>query len=107
MLAAAGGKSATPDHPLLKAADELYQAAADGVRGARATERSKVHHGHLLRATERLGAALVQAHVGVRVDPILKPLQSAYAELQSASKLLPGFTMISFEQGCCTSGAGK
>jgi hypothetical protein len=105
VLAAAGGKSATPDHPMLEAAEQLYRSAADGVRRARATERAKAHHQHLLRAAETLGDAVSRARagarVGVQVDPILKPLQSAYSELQRASRELPGFEIISFEHGCC------
>jgi hypothetical protein len=101
VLAAAGGKSATPDHPMLEAAEQLYRSAADGVRSAGTTERAKAHHQHLLRAAETLGDAVSRARVGVQVDPILKPLQAAYAELQRASRELPGFEIISFEHLCC------
>jgi hypothetical protein len=101
VLAAAGGKSATPDHPMLEAAEQLYRSAADGVRSARATERARTHHQHLLRAAEALGSAVSLARIGIRVDPILKPLQAAYAQLQLASKQLPGFEILSFKHGCC------
>src|SRR5580658_5845242 len=77
VLAAAGGKSATPDHPMLAAAEQLFRSAADGVRSARPTERAQPHHQHLLRAAEMLGGAVSRArtgiHFGIQVDPILKP----------------------------------
>jgi hypothetical protein len=106
VLAAAGGKSATPDHPMLEAAGQLYRSAADGVRSAQATERARPHHLHLLQAAKMLGTALSRARIGIQVDPILKPLQAAYAQLQLASRELPGFEMISFEHGCCASEHG-
>jgi len=37
VLAAAGGKSATPDHPMLEAAELLHESASAGIRGSRAT----------------------------------------------------------------------
>jgi hypothetical protein len=101
VLAAAGGKSATPDHPMLDAAEQLYRSAADGVRSARATERARPHHRHLLQAAKTLGDAVSRARTGIQVDPILKPVQAAYAELQRASRELPGFEIVSFEHGCC------
>jgi hypothetical protein len=104
VLAAAGGKSATPDHPMLDAARHLYEAAAEGVWRARATPRASRHHRHLLRAVEALGQAVscTETHLpGRDADPILVPLRAAYASLQSASRALPGFRMIAFEQGCC------
>ncbi|HXP88409.1 MAG TPA: hypothetical protein VN841_27015 [Bryobacteraceae bacterium] len=107
VLAAAGGKSATPDHPMLEAAEQLYRSAADGVRSARPTERAQPHHHHLLRAAETLGGAVSRARTEIQVDPILKPLQAAYAELQLASRELPGFEIISFEHGCCAGEHGR
>ena len=101
VLAAAGGKSATPDHPMLDAARQLHRSAVDGVRGASPTERARSHHHHLVRAMQMLERALSRAQVEMEIDPILKPVQAAYAELQLASRELPGFEMISFEHGCC------
>jgi hypothetical protein len=101
VLAAAGANTAAPDHPVLNAAEELYRSAAEGVRSARATTRASLHHRHLLRAADTLGAALSRARVAIEVDPILKPLQAAYAELRLASRELPGFEIVSFEHGCC------
>jgi len=101
VLAAAGAKSGTPEHPMLEAAGELYRAAAEGVRSARPTERARAHHRHVERAVEALGSALTRAREEVRVEPVLAPLKRAYGELRAAAKELPGFQMISFEQGCC------
>lgn len=108
VLAAAGGKSATSDHPLFKAAAELHRAAFDGVRSVRPTERARAHHRCLEQAAGALAVALAAAH-GAEVDPILVPVRAAYAHLQRAAHLLPGFEMVAFGQGCCAipQGSGR
>lgn len=100
VLAAAGAKSASPDHPMLKAAAELHATALDRVRSVRPTERAKVHHASLMQAAGALSRALSAAQ-RIEVDPILRPVREAYAHLQRASNSLPGFEMVAFEQGCC------
>jgi hypothetical protein len=104
VLAAAGGKTATPDHPMLIAAEDLYRSAADGVRCASASVRAQAHHHHLLRAMELLGAAISRARTEFTVDATLRPLREAFSELQHVSRELPGFQIVSFEHGCCASG---
>jgi hypothetical protein len=108
VLAAAGSKSATPDHPMLEAAKQLHESATAGIRGLRATERASAHRDNLSRAAAALECALssAQTHLwragrGAEVEPILHPLQAAYAQLRLAAAALPGFEMISFEQACC------
>lgn len=97
VLEAAGSREAVPGHPMLASARELYGHAADGLRALRATPRSRVHHQHLLSGVEKLGVALNSR------DP-LEPLRAAYEDLRAASRCLPGFEMVSFEQCCCHSG---
>ncbi len=100
VLAAAGGKSATPDHPMLAAAAELHRAAFDTVRSVRPTVRARVHHHWLLQSAEALAGALYAAR-RMEIDPILIPVRAAYTHLQHAANALPGFEMVAFEQGCC------
>src|SRR4051794_6233400 len=57
VLAAAGAKTVTPDHPLLANARETLDKARDGIRAARASRRAAHHHGHLVAATGALGLA--------------------------------------------------
>jgi hypothetical protein len=92
VLEAAG---ATPDHPMLASASQAYKNAADGLKSIRVTARARVHHKHLLAAAAKLDEALRASGDKLRL------LEGAYAELRSASKILPGFQMISFERGCC------
>jgi hypothetical protein len=102
VLAAAGGKTATPDHPMLRAAGQLHRSAADGIRGARSTARTRQHHLHLLAAMEKLAAALTTARTGLEeVGPILNQLRAAYDSLRSAAASLPGFKLMEFDHGCC------
>jgi hypothetical protein len=100
VLAAAGGKSATPDHPMLEAAAELHQAAFDELRGIRPSERARAHRHCLMQAADALAIALAAAK-RMEVEPILLPVRVAYAHLQRASETLPGFEMVAFERGCC------
>jgi hypothetical protein len=104
VLAASGGQSATPDHPLLKHAACLHQEATDALRLIRTTEQARQHHHYLLQASVALGDALAAARRHLdssEIDPILVPLRAGYAELERASKSLPGFEMIGFDQSCC------
>jgi hypothetical protein len=92
VLEAAG---AAPDHPMLQSAGQAYQNAVDGLKSVRVSKRARAHHNHLLAAAAKLDEALRAGGDRLRL------LESAYAELRSASRTLPGFQMISFEQGCC------
>jgi len=92
VLEAAG---AVADHPMRLSAERVYQSAVDGLRSARVPARARRHHDHLLAASGKLGDAL-----STKGDPLVF-LESAYRELRSASRSLPGFQMISFEHGCC------
>ena len=101
VLSASGANTASPDHPLLESAAELYQDALDEVRGAQPTERALVHHRCLLDASTALSAALTAARANLAVDSVMTPLHRAYSYLQKSSATLPGFEMVSFAQGCC------
>lgn len=86
---------AAPDHPMLLSARAAYRNAVDGLRSTRVPVRARVHHAHLLAAAQNLHAALEGT------GDKLVPLERSYLELRAASHSLPGFPMISFEQGCC------
>jgi hypothetical protein len=108
LLAAAGGKSATPDHPMLDAAERLHESAVAGIRSLHPTARATPHRDYLSRAAAALECALSsarshlwQAEQNAGMEPILHPLQAAYDQLRLAAGALPGFEMISFEQACC------
>ena len=117
VLAEAGGKSATPDHPMLKAAADLHREAVDQVRSRQPPVAARSHHEFLLQAAESLAAALAAAS-GLRMgtaaalaaasgrrletSAILPPVREAYEYLARASNALPGFPMVAFEQACCS-----
>ena len=89
------GAGAAADHPMLLSAQAVWRNAVDGLRSTRVPECARVHHGHLIAAARNLSAALQGTG-----DKLI-PLERSYAELRAASHALPGFPMISFEQGCC------
>ena len=100
VLASAGSKSATTDHPLLKSAIELHRGAVDALRNARPTARASFHHQCLIQAALALSQALAAAKEP-EIDPVLTPLKAAGEHLQRAANQLPGFEMVDFKQGCC------
>jgi len=110
VLAASGARSAAPDHPMLEAAREMFDRAADEIRCARPSGRARQHHGHLLLAVGAIDVALRSAAVQLRgdrldqVDAMLVPLKAGYAQLQQAADRLPGFVLVAFDQCCCATG---
>ena len=114
VLAAAGSTSVTPDHPMLQSAERLFSEAADGLQRVRSTPRARDHHGHLLRASAEIRTALACARSqftrvipAPEIDEVLTPLRAGYAHLGHASRALPGFELVSFEQGCCGASRGQ
>ena len=108
VLAAAGARSAAPDHPMLHSAEVLFQESLDGIRRTRPTDRSLRHHQHLAQAAAAIDAALSAARDRLGrpnghadLDPILVPLRTGYTHLQHAANALPGFEMVAFDHGCC------
>jgi hypothetical protein len=104
VLAATGSKEASPHHPMLASAKQLYAKADDGVKraGSLVHERAREHYCDLLAASEALTRALAfLERWPTDIDAVLVPLRDAYGHLQAASRALPGFQMVSFEQACC------
>jgi hypothetical protein len=108
VLAAAGARSAAPDHPMLLSAEALFQASRDGIRSTRSTDRACSHHRHLMQAADSIEAALVAARDRLGrpladLDPVLTPLRDGYTHLQHAAGALPGFELVGFDHACCGS----
>ncbi len=101
VLAASGSQCAGPHHPMLTSAAQLYLEAVDAVRHVRVPPGARSRHQHLLEAAEFLHCALRAAGSGIAIDPVLIPLRAAYDHLQKAAADLPGFSMVTFELGCC------
>jgi len=104
VLKATGSREASPDHPMLTAAERLLEEACARLQDARPTERARPHAARLRKAADALAIALSATRAALAtagdIDP-LNPLRTAYDELQHASRALPGFRMVAFEQGCC------
>jgi hypothetical protein len=107
VLAASGARSAASEHPMLNAAREMLDRAADEIRCTRPSARSRRHHGCLLTAAAALDHALRAASMHLRgdrsadVEAVLIPLKAGYGQLQQAADGLPGFELVAFNQGCC------
>lgn len=111
VLAAAGGRT-DPGHPMLELARNAHGAAADATYGAKVPAGAAHHHRHMAAAAKTLAAALKampdalsQRSEGA-VDQAFAPLQAGFRELQNASRCLPGFEIVDFEQGCCAEHVG-
>ena len=110
VLAATGSKDATPDHPMLDASRRVFAHADAEVRrsGALVTDGTRAHHRSLASAGAALACALACADAWpLDLDAVLPPLREAYAYLQNGSRLLPGFPIVSFDQGCCAVTAAR
>jgi hypothetical protein len=109
VLAAAGAKTVTQDHPLFAAARSTLERVSEGIGAVQPSARAIHHHRHLVAAVGGLGLALKRAQEDLhlhgidraRVDPVLEPLKTAYRNLAWAAQALPGFELLSFDQACC------
>jgi hypothetical protein len=101
VLAAAGSKSVAPDHPMIAMAAATLDAAESAIRCASPTPRASEHPRCLEQAADLLRDALAITRRRLDPEAVLKPLKAAYASLERASKTLPGFPLVAFEQGCC------
>jgi hypothetical protein len=111
VLAAAGGR-VDNDHPMVELARDTHGLAADATFSANAPSGAKHHHRHMLGATKNLATSLAAMPNALTkrdaesVDKALHFLRAGFLELQNASRCLPGFEIIDFEQGCCAEHAG-
>jgi len=107
VLAATGSRDAAPDHPMLQTADALFRQTRERVEHTRPTECGRAHRDSLREAGDALGRALeavrtlLTAPRAADFDAALVPLRAGYDHLQQATRALPGFRMVAFEQGCC------
>lgn len=101
VLRAAGSKEASPDHPALRSARELFREAEDALRRTRPTERAQKHYAHVTQAAEMIGVALQHTKGALDVERILAPLRAGYSELEHAADSLPGFEKVSYAHACC------
>lgn len=112
VLGAAGGRC-DADHPMFALALEAYANGADMISGLVPPAKAVHHHHHIMRAVRALELAVAAAPAAVTlrddlaIDAALLPLQTAYTELQHASRCLPGFEIVDFAQGCCAAHAGS
>jgi hypothetical protein len=105
ILAASGSKEWVPDHPMLVTAAQVFAHSADALARSRAPagEDARAHHRCLVDARTALGHALSFARAWpIDIDAVMMPLRDAYSALQRASRLLPGFQIVSFERACCS-----
>lgn len=111
VLVASGGR-ADASHPMLALARETLGGAADATFSANVPAGARHHHHHMLAAARRLTAALAALPValakrdGEAIDKAFYPLAEGFRELQAASRALPGFEVVDFDQGCCAAHAG-
>ncbi len=113
VLAAAGSRQATPDHPMLALARHALDQATDSIRAASVPPRMRHHHRHMHAAATWIARAMTTtvgkpAAGGMPdVDATLKLLRRGWQELQWTTGALPGFEIVAFDQGCCALHAGN
>lgn len=111
LLEVTGGSRLTLDHGARANAKELMEHAEAQFGSLRPTEQSGHFHHHLGQGLRLVRQTLdeidrkLDGLIAAR-DP-LPILQQAWAELRSASRLLPGFEVVDFTQSCCALHVGK
>lgn len=111
VLAGAGGRI-DADHPMLGLARNTHALASDATLSAKAPPGAAHHHHHMRAAAHKLATAIAAMEGALSkqdiesIDKAFQPLTEGFRELQNASRCLPGFELIDFEQGCCAEHAG-
>jgi hypothetical protein len=76
----------------------------------KASEQAQAHVDSLRQAAMSLRVALTATRAvlaapgSTDLDAALVPLRAGYSHLQQVTRLMPGFRMVAFEQGCCAGG---
>jgi hypothetical protein len=110
VLAATGSREASPEHPMLAVAEELFAQTIDGLARVKAGDQARAHVESLRQAAVSLRTALTATRALLAAqragdfDAVLVPLRAGYRHLEQATRALPGFRMVAFEQGCCAGG---
>jgi hypothetical protein len=108
LLQAVGARDAhMQDTPLAQARRALGP-ALDGLRALKPPSTATHHHRHLSGLAGALEQALAHSEasiVGARREELAQAarpyLDAAISHLRSASRLLPGFEVVSLDQACC------
>jgi hypothetical protein len=110
VLAATGSRDSSPDHPMLPASKQVLARATDASKriNVPADDRARLHRHELFESAAALEQAIMRADAWpIDVDAVLHPLRDAYTHLQRAAGALPGFSIVSFEQACCSLASGR
>lgn len=105
LLAAAGSKYATPQHPILEMAHASLERAMESIQSVTVPARAAHHHFHMLKSARLIGNALASCKLNgalaTDLDLVLSILREAWDDLRSAAAALPGFEIIAFDRACC------
>lgn len=105
LLAAAGSKYATPQHPVFGMAHASVERAMESIQSVTVTARAEHHHFHMLKSLRLIRSALVSCTsngaLAADLDLILSVLKDAWDHLRLAAAALPGFEVIAFDRACC------
>ena len=113
VLASIGARERVLDEPILEQAASVYREADEKLRLTKAPAAAAHHHYHLSLASERIGEALGVARQGslrlneASFDRAHRMLRAGWREMLSASKALPGFRVVDFNQSCCAAHRGR
>jgi hypothetical protein len=108
VLASIDGRGRILDPPVLALAIGAHREAEDMLRAEPVPDDAAHHHHHLSLAAERIGEALGIARQrslrsdAASLDRTIRLLRAGWEEMLSASRALPGFQVVDFNQSCCT-----
>lgn len=111
LLDATSGRSRTMDHPMLERARSEFREVRETIAGLRPDARAAHHYRHLQRAACEVEAAfaVIDRRLVGRIDASdpLPVLRAAARELDTVTRLLPGFETVKLDECCCADLLGR
>lgn len=111
LLDATSQRARAMDHPMLERACSEFREVREAIAALSPDARSAHHYRHLQLAAQQVeaGFAAIERRLMGRLDAAdpLPVLQSAARELDTVTRLLPGFETVKLDECCCADLLGQ
>lgn len=105
LLDATSQHARTMDHPMLERARSEFREVREAIAALAPDARAAHHYRHLQRATREVeaGFTAIDRRLLGRLDAAdpLPALRAAARELDTVTRLLPGFETVKLDESCC------
>ena len=111
LLDATSQRGRAMDHPMLERARSEFREVGEAIAALQPDARAAHHYRHLQRAAQQIeaGFTAVDRRLMGRLDASdpLPVLQAAARELDTVTRLLPGFETVKLDECCCADLLGR